>query len=116
MRLRRLECGRTSLYIFRQLSIATFASIRFLNHCIPRHSSRNFPLKLSFDPFCQGLPGSMGAVSIPAWSNHCSTTLETNSGPLSDRRYFGAPKCRNGRSSTHLDSSTVHAIYSPDSI
>ena len=24
-----------------------------------RHSSRNLPLKISFDPFCHGLPGSM---------------------------------------------------------
>jgi len=54
----------------------------FLNHCIPRHSSRNFPLKLSFAPFCQGLPGSIGAVSIPAPFSHCRTALEMNSGPL----------------------------------
>ncbi len=37
--------------------MTTFASIRFRNHSIDKHSSRNFPLKLSFVPFCQGLPG-----------------------------------------------------------
>ena len=31
---------------------------------IDRHSSRNFPLKDSFVPFCQGFPGSISAVSI----------------------------------------------------
>ncbi len=69
--------------LFRQSSMATFASIRFLNHCIPRHSSRNFPLKLSFAPFCQGFPGSIGAVSMPASLGHFSRALDTNSGPLS---------------------------------
>jgi hypothetical protein len=42
-----------------------FASIRFLNHSMLRHSSRNLPLKLSFDPFCHGLPGSMCCHAPP---------------------------------------------------
>ena len=32
-----------------------------------RHSSRNLPLKLSSVPFCHGLPGSISAVSMPAF-------------------------------------------------
>ena len=59
-----------------------FASILFLNHSIERHSSRNFPLKDSLVPFCQGFPGSMCAVS------HFSTARDTNPGPLSDLRCF----------------------------
>ena len=68
-----------------------FASIRFVNHSMLRHSSLNFPLKLSFKPFCQGLPGSMCAVSICAPVSQRRIARETNSGPLSERRYFGAP-------------------------
>src|SRR6516164_3600081 len=87
----RLECGRISLYSRRNSSITTFASTRFLNHCMLRHSSRNLPLKDSFEPFCQGLPGSMCAVSMFACVSHLRTARETNSGPLSERRYLGAP-------------------------
>jgi len=44
------------------------------------------PLKLSFDPFCQGFPGSMRAVSMFASVIQRKIARETNSGPLSDRR------------------------------
>jgi hypothetical protein len=48
-----------------------------------RHSSRNFPLKLSSVPFCQGLPGSLSALPIPSATIHFRIAFETNSGPLS---------------------------------
>jgi hypothetical protein len=35
-----------------------FASILERNHSMPRHSSRKRPLKLSFVPFCEGVPSS----------------------------------------------------------
>src|SRR5882757_6343931 len=41
------------------------ASARERNHSMLK--SRNLPLKLSPTPFCQGLPGSIRAVSMP-WS------------------------------------------------
>jgi hypothetical protein len=56
------------------------------NHSRLRHSSRNLPLKLSVAPFCQGLPGSINAVSIPMLVIQISSARETNSGPLSERR------------------------------
>ena len=87
----RLECGRTSLYSRRNSSIRIFASNRFLNHCIANHSSRNLPLKLSFSPFYQGLPGSIAAVSMFSLLSQRKIARDKNSGPLSDRRYFGAP-------------------------
>jgi hypothetical protein len=37
----------------------TLASPRDRNYSMPRHSSRNLPLKLSGVSFCQGLPGSV---------------------------------------------------------
>jgi hypothetical protein len=36
-------------------SMRIFASIRFLNHCRLKHSSRNLPLKDSFDPVLAGV-------------------------------------------------------------
>ena len=56
--------GRSSLSCRRQRSIPIVASIWFRNHSRDRHSFRNFPLNDSSVPFCQGLPGSMNAVSI----------------------------------------------------
>ncbi len=56
-----------------------------------RHSSRNLPLNDSFIPFNHGFPGWMGAVSMLASLNHFRIALDTNSGPLSDLRYFGPP-------------------------
>ena len=50
------------------------------------------PLKLSSVPFCQGLPGSIGAVSILSDSSHSRVALLTNSGPLSERRERGPPR------------------------
>ena len=46
----------------------------------------NFPLNDSSVPFCQGLPGSMNAVSISTVCNQPSSAVAMNSGPLSDRR------------------------------
>src|SRR5688572_26786010 len=56
-----------------------------------RHSSLNLPLNDSFEPFCHGLPGSMCAVSMFACVSHRRTALDTNSGPLADLRWLGAP-------------------------
>ncbi len=61
------------------------------SHSTLRHSSRNLPLKLSSAPFCQGLPGSITAVSTPASVIQRRIACDTNSGPLSDRLYRGAP-------------------------
>jgi hypothetical protein len=38
-----------------------------------------------------GLPGSMCAMSMFACTSQRNIALETNSGPLSDRRYCGLP-------------------------
>ena len=72
--------------------MTTLASRRLVNQLMLRHSSRNLPLKLSFVPFCQGLPGAMNAVSMPARLSQPSTASETNSGPLSLRMTRGAPR------------------------
>lgn len=50
-----------------------------------------FAVTVRESPFCQGLPRSMCAVSIPLSVSHFSTAWLTNSGPLSERRYTGAP-------------------------
>jgi len=67
-----------------------FASIRFLT--LHRET---FIAKLavedSFEPFCQGFPGSMHAVLIFDWLSQRKTARETNSEPLSDLKYAGAP-------------------------
>ena len=56
-----------------------------------RHSLRNLPLKDSSVPCCQGVPGSMKAVSIRlVWSQR-RIAGATNSGPLSERRYAATP-------------------------
>jgi hypothetical protein len=39
-------------------------------------------LKLSSNPFCQGLPGSIRAVLICCLANHLKMARETNSGPM----------------------------------
>ena len=89
VRFPRFECGRTSLSCLRQLSITIFASTRLRNHSIDRHSSRNFPLKGSWVPFCHGLPGSISAVSIFSAASHLRTARQRNSEPLSERRFLG---------------------------
>ena len=67
-----------------------------------RHSSRNFPLKLSSVPFCQGLPGSLSALPIPSATIHFRIAFETNSGPLSERMKAGAPWMLTRRASTSM--------------
>ena len=57
-----------------------------------RHSSRNFPLKLSQYPFSHGLPGSMYNVPVPRFPSHWRNFWATNSGPLSDRMCSGIPR------------------------
>jgi hypothetical protein len=48
-----------------QAAIAWIASARLTNQFVFRHSSRNFPLKLSTKAFCTGLPGWMKRSSTP---------------------------------------------------
>jgi hypothetical protein len=60
------------------------------------------PLKLSAAPFCQGLPGSINAVSMPWSTIHLSSARDTNSGPLSERRWSGAPRSLTSRDSTSI--------------
>ena len=98
----RLECGRTSLQCRRHVSITTFASFLLRNHCIARHSPRNLPLKLSFVPFCQGLPGSMSAVSSPFATAQRRIAFETNSGPLSERSTTDSPRSPISRARTSI--------------
>jgi hypothetical protein len=66
--------------------MTTLAWARERNHSALKHSSRNLPLKLSATPFCQGLPGSINAVSMPWSAIHFRSARATNSGPLSERR------------------------------
>src|SRR5664279_2079833 len=80
----------------RQVSMTTFAFARDRTHSTLRHSSRSLPLTLSSLAFCQGLPGSIKAVPMPAWASHSRTARLTNSGPLSERRKVSAR-------ATHLD-------------
>eukprot|EP00952_Eustigmatos_sp_NYUAD-ZCMA_P002693 11807-Eustigmatos_ZCMA.PRE.1 len=67
-----------------------------------RHSSRNLPLKLSSVPFCQGLPGSLSTVAIPACAIQSRMAKLTNSGPLSERMNSGAPCRLTRRDSTSI--------------
>src|SRR3990167_2893556 len=80
--------------------MTTAASLRDLNYSSDRHSSRSLPLKLSSAPFCQGLPGSLRAVAMPAWEIHSRMAWLTNSGPLSERMNSGAPCMLTSREST----------------
>ena len=57
------------------------ASARERKHSKLRRSSRSFPLKLSLLPFCQGLPGSIKAMTIPLCAIHSTMARLTNSGP-----------------------------------
>ena len=69
----------------------SFASYRFLNQCWLKHSSWNFPLKLSMYPFCVGLPGSVNICFI-WWSYHQPlSALDMNSDPLSVNISFESP-------------------------
>jgi hypothetical protein len=62
-------------------------------------------LKLSSVPFCHGFPGSMMAVSMPALVIQRRMARETNSGPLSDRRYWGG--------AVHADEAGEHVDDAP---
>ena len=61
-----------------------------------------FALKLSFKPFCHGLPGSISARSRDSRAAHLSSAFNTNSGPLSERRLRGAPRSLIRRDSTSI--------------
>ena len=60
----KLLCGRSSLYSSFHAAIFARASNKFPNQLAFRHSSRNFPWKLSTNVFCTGRPGSMCTNAI----------------------------------------------------
>ncbi len=60
----------------RQRSIRTFASARLRNHSRLSSSSRSLPLKLSTNPFCQGLPGATRPGLMCSVTSSGSTTRE----------------------------------------
>src|ERR1051325_10446415 len=98
----RLLCGRSSLYSSLHAAIFLRASNRFPNQLAFKHSSRNFPWKLSTNAFCTGRPGSICTNSIFRSSAHARKCRLVNSGPLSQRIASGAP-----RSTTIFSSSRV---------
>src|ERR1043166_5554693 len=98
----RLLCGRSSLYSSLHAAIFLRASNRFPNQLAFKHSSRNFPWKLSTNAFCTGRPGSICTNSIFRSSAHARKCRLVNSGPLSQRIASGAP-----RSATIFSSSRV---------
>lgn len=55
----KLLCGRSSLYSSFHAMIFRRASNKFPNQFAFKHSSRNFPWKLSTCAFCTGRPGSV---------------------------------------------------------
>lgn len=67
-----------------------------------RHSSRSLPLKLSSEPFCQGLPGSLSTLAMPDSAIHSRMVRLTNSGPLSERMNSGASCTLTRRDSTSI--------------
>src|SRR5918996_909469 len=68
------------------------ASARLVNQLWSRHSSRKRPLKLSIEPFCIGLPGSMKNSFTPwSWAQRSrsrprSCQATSGSDPLATRR------------------------------
>ncbi len=79
----KLLCGRSSLYSSFQAPILARASNKFPNQLAFKHSSRNFPWKLSTCAFCTGRPGSMCTNSIFRSIPHARKCRLVNSGPLS---------------------------------
>ena len=98
----RLLCGRSSLYSSFHAAIFCRASNKFANQLAFKHSSRNFPWKLSTYAFCTGLPGSMCTNSIFRSSPQARKWRDVNSGPLSQRSASGLP-----RSTTTFSNSRV---------
>src|ERR1044072_180594 len=65
----RLLCGRSSLYSSLHAAIFLRASNRFPNQLAFKHSSRNFPWKLSTNAFCTGRPALRhNLLSLPRHS------------------------------------------------
>ena len=81
------------MYSRRHCLMRTRASARLENECMLRHSSRNFPLKLSLVALCQGFPGAMKALLTPERLSQPSTASETNSGPLAERSTACRQRC-----------------------
>ena len=79
----KLLCGRSSLYSSFHVPIFARASSKFANQLAFKHSSRNFPWKLSTYAFCAGRPGSMCTKSIFRSIPHAQKCRLVNSGPLS---------------------------------
>jgi hypothetical protein len=96
----KLLCGRSSLYSSLHAPILSRASNKFANQLAFKHSSRNFPWKLSTYPFCIGRPGSMCTNSIFRSTAHARICRDVNSGPLSHRIASGTPRSATPRSAT----------------
>src|SRR5581483_11067250 len=98
----KLLCGRSSLYFFFHATIFRRASHKFPNQLAFKHSSRNFPWKLSTCAFCTGFPGSICTTSIFFSSAHAKKCRLVNSGPLSERIASGTPRSATIVSSTRV--------------
>ena len=62
-----------------------------MNHEAFRHSARNDPLNDSMKALSVGLPGREKSRVTPLRYAHRSSSLEMNSGPLSNRIVLGLP-------------------------
>ena len=60
------------------------------NQCRSRQYARIFPLKLSTNAFCVGLPGWMKCSFTPAFFAQKYIVFDVNSGPLSQTIVFGS--------------------------
>src|SRR5207249_7193975 len=98
----KLLCGRSSLYSSLHALIFTRASNKFPNQLAFRHSSRNFPWKLSTCAFCTGRPGSICTNSIFRSIPHARKCRLVNSGPLSQRIASGNPRSATIRSNSRV--------------
>jgi hypothetical protein len=72
-------------------SMTRLLSWMLMNQFSFKHSSRNFPLKLSINELSVGLPGRIYSTSIPLLRAHELKSREINSGPLSTRIRSGYP-------------------------
>src|SRR6266403_1636364 len=98
----KLLCGRSSLYSSFHAPIFARASNKLPNQLAFRHSSRNFPWKLSTYAFCTGRPGSMCTKSIFRSIPHARKCRDVNSGPLSHRIASGTPRSATIRSNSRV--------------
>ena len=86
--------------------------LAFVATYLSMHSSLNLPLKLSMYALCCGLPGSMKRNCNCRRYAHSSTTLLTNSGPLSTVTDCGPPAFGQAFQHGHHTVSCVYQIKS----